>query len=87
MIVGKCIQCVPNQAYPNFEHLIIDGGSSDETLEILNQYSHLKWVSESDHGQAQGIHKGIVIAEGEILAWLNSGDAYTAGAFVAVAEE
>ncbi len=84
--VERCIQSVLNQAYPNFEHIIIDGGSSDETLETLNQYPHLKWVSESDKGQAHAINKGIAMAEGEILAWLNSDDAYTVGAFVAVAE-
>lgn len=84
--VERCIQSVLHQAYPNFEHIIIDGGSSDETLEILRQYSHLKWVSESDHGQAQAINKGMRIANGEILAWLNSDDEYTDGAFVAVAD-
>ena len=49
--VEKCIQSVLNQDYANFEHVIIDGGSSDETLEILKKYPHLKWVSESDNGQ------------------------------------
>jgi len=70
---------VMHQDYPNIEHIVIDGGSSDQTLDLLRQYQdryHLQWVSESDEGQADAINKGFQLASGSILAWLNADDMY-----------
>jgi len=75
------IDSVLAQDYPNIEYLVIDGGSSDDTLEILSSYGdRLHWVSEKDEGQSQAINKGFRRARGEILAWLNSDDVYAPGA-------
>ncbi len=70
---------VRNQDYPNIEHLVIDGGSSDNTVEILKKYEkvyNLKWISEPDKGQSDGVNKGFERASGQIIGWLNSDDVY-----------
>jgi glycosyltransferase involved in cell wall biosynthesis len=84
----ETILSVLNQGYPNLEHIIIDGGSTDNSIEIIKKYQeHLTyWVSEPDKGQSDAINKGFSIATGEILAWLNSDDIYMPGALIAVAE-
>ena len=82
----KNIVSVLNQNYPNFEQIVIDGGSSDETIDILKKYNHLKWVSENDRGQAHAINKGFKLTKGEIIGWLNSDDVYQPGAFKKAAE-
>ena len=75
------IESVLKQDYPRIEYLVIDGGSTDETVSILREYSdHLRWVSEPDHGQAHAINKGWRQASGSILAYLNSDDVYLPGA-------
>jgi len=81
------IKSVMNQNYPNFEHIIIDGGSTDGTIDILKKYSHLTWVSEKDGGQSEAINKGIRRAKGEIIGWLNSDDYYQPGAFLAIVQK
>ena len=68
--IKDTILSVGNQDYENIEHIIIDGGSIDGTTDILEQYQeeyNLRWVSEADEGQADGINKGFAIANGEIL--------------------
>jgi len=79
--IKATIQSVLEQDYPNIEYLIIDGGSTDETLTILRrQSSRVRWTSEPDDGQGDAIRKGFGLAHGEILAWLNADDVYLPGA-------
>jgi glycosyltransferase involved in cell wall biosynthesis/2-polyprenyl-3-methyl-5-hydroxy-6-metoxy-1,4-benzoquinol methylase len=84
--IEETIQSVLNQDYPRIEHIVVDGGSTDETLSVLKRYPHLKWVSEPDRGQSHAINKGFQIARGEIIAWLNSDDTYLPGAVKAAVE-
>lgn len=74
----ETIRSVLAQSYPRLEYLIVDGGSSDGSIEIIQKYAHklAGWVSEPDHGQTDAINKGFGLAHGEILAWLNSDDTY-----------
>lgn len=84
--IEKNIKSIFDQNYPNFEHIIVDGGSTDDTVEILKKYSHLKWVSEPDEGQADALNKGLKMASGDIIGWLNSDDYYLPNAFNIVSE-
>src|ERR1700730_9817992 len=79
--IGAAIESVLAQNYPDFEHWIIDGGSTDGTLECLQQYPHLKVLSEPDLGVYDAWNKGIGRAKGDFVAILNSDDVYAPGAF------
>jgi len=76
------MQSVLDQDYPRIEYLVIDGASTDGSLEIIHKYQKrlAYWVSEADRGQTEAINKGFAHAKGEILAWLNSDDLYLPGA-------
>jgi len=77
--IEDTILAVKNQDYPDIEHIIIDGGSTDNTINILRKHEkeyNLKWISESDEGQSDALNKGFRIAKGEIIGWLNSDDVY-----------
>jgi glycosyltransferase involved in cell wall biosynthesis len=82
------IKSVLNQNYPNLEYIIIDGGSTDNSLEIIKKYeSSLKcWISEKDKGMYHAIQKGFELSSGEIMAWINSDDMYHKNSFFSVAE-
>lgn len=85
--IEDTIRSVLEQDYPNVEHIVIDGGSTDNTLEILHRYDgRIRWLSEPDEGQADAINKGLQMANGQILAYLNSDDSYLPGALKIVAE-
>lgn len=72
------ILSVLTQDYPNIEYFIVDGGSTDGSLEIIKKYANQisGWVSEPDKGQTDAINKGFSMANGEVLAWINSDDTY-----------
>jgi glycosyltransferase involved in cell wall biosynthesis len=74
--IAETIESVRKQNYPYLEHIVIDGNSTDATLEILRSYPHLIWLSEPDNGQANALNKGLMIAKGEIIGWLNADDTY-----------
>lgn len=82
----RTIQSVLSQNYPNLEYIVIDGGSTDGSVEIVKKYEDRidYWISEPDRGQAHAINKGFEKSTGEILAWLNSDDTYEPGALLAV---
>ncbi len=85
--IERCIRSVLEQNYPNFEHIVYDNCSTDQTLEVLRRYPHVNWVSEPDGGQSDALNKGLRKARGEIIAWLNADDYYLPGAFDLVARE
>src|SRR5574337_877614 len=79
--IERTICSVLDQDSPCLEYIVLDGGSVDGTLDILQKYEkYLKWISRKDEGQADAINKGIAMAGGEIIAYLNSDDVYQRGA-------
>ena len=84
--IDATIRSVLLQEYPNLEYIIMDGGSSDNTLDILHSYSNrVKWFSEKDNGQTYAINKGLRMASGEIMAYLNADDLLLPGSLEQVA--
>jgi cellulose synthase/poly-beta-1,6-N-acetylglucosamine synthase-like glycosyltransferase len=86
--IEETIRSVLLQGYPNLEYIVIDGGSTDNSLEIIQKYEPWLryWISEPDEGQADAIRKGFQRANGDLLAWQNSDDFYQLGAFQRIAE-
>jgi len=90
--LNEALLSVRQQDYKCLEHIVVDGGSSDATPEILKRRSetggwqHLHWVSEPDRGQSDALNKGFTRAQGEIIGWLNSDDRYRPNCFTAVAK-
>lgn len=82
--IEECMCSIMNQHYSNYEHIIVDGGSTDNTLSIIKKYKNkynLTYISEKDNGMYDAIVKGFKMSSGEILAWLNSDDIYMPWAF------
>lgn len=87
--IEETIRSVLLQGYPNLEYMVIDGGSTDNSVEIIKKYESwlAYWVSEKDRGQSHAINKGFAKTTGDILAWLNSDDFYMPGTLGEVATE
>ncbi len=86
--IEQTIQSVLQQKYPNLEYLVIDGGSTDGTLKILKKYQkQLKFISEPDFGQSNAINKGLKMASGNIVGYINSDDRLLPNALKSVAQK
>jgi glycosyltransferase involved in cell wall biosynthesis len=86
----QTLTSVQAQSYPALEHIVVDGASTDGTLSLLagkrgESWVHLRWISEPDNGQSHAMNKGLRMAQGDIIGWLNSDDVYRLGCFEAVA--
>jgi len=85
--IEETIRSVLLQNYPNLEYFIIDGGSTDGSVEIIKKYSPWLsgWITQKDKGQSDAINKGLRMVSGDIIAWINSDDYYLPGAFLKIA--
>ncbi len=79
--IDRAIQSVINQDYENYEHIITDGGSNDNTLSILNNYKHLIYRSEPDKGQSDAMNKAFKMSSGDVIVYLNADDEFAPNAF------
>ena len=83
-LIRRCIESVTSQEYPNFEQIVVDGESKDNTVDVLRQFPHVKWVSEKDNGEANALNKGLKMVTGDIVCWLNADDYLHPNALVPV---
>ncbi|MGA1823651.1 MAG: glycosyltransferase family 2 protein [bacterium] len=86
--IEETIRSVLLQGYPNLEYIIIDGGSSDNSVDIIKKYEQFLafWASEPDKGQSHAVNKGIEISSGHIIGWINSDDVYSKDAFKTITD-
>lgn len=84
--IRDTIESVRSQDYPDWEHIVMDGGSTDGTIELLKEYPHLIWVSEKDGGHYHAMNKGVLRATGQIVNILNADDCFRPGVLSAVGE-
>jgi glycosyltransferase involved in cell wall biosynthesis len=83
--IKRTLESVATQTDVEVEHLVFDGGSIDDTVEVLKRFGRgVRWISEQDKGQTDAINKGIRASDGEIIGWLNSDDIYYPGAIARV---
>ena len=83
--IRATLDSVATQSYPHVEHIVVDGGSTDGTLDVLKDYPRLIWVSEKDEGHYHAMDKGTRMASGEVVAILNADDCYRPGVLAQVA--
>ena len=83
--ITATLESVAGQGYPLVEHIVVDGGSTDGTLEVLRRYPRVKWVSETDEGHYHAMDKGTRMATGQVVAILNADDCYRPGVLSQVA--
>ena len=81
----ETLDSVARQDYPNVEHIVVDGGSTDGTIDLLKKQSRLTWISEKDEGHYHAMDKGIRMASGDVFAVLNADDCYRDGVLTKVA--
>jgi glycosyltransferase involved in cell wall biosynthesis len=84
--ISGTLESVRAQGYPRLEHLVVDGGSTDSTPDLLRAAPGIRWISEPDRGRVDAANKGARMATGDVIAWLNADDRYLAGALHLVAE-
>lgn len=72
----RAIESVKSQDYPNIEHIVVDGASTDASVEILRSYPHIRWISEADSGEAEALNRALKLCSGELVNWLNADDYY-----------
>jgi len=83
--IKRTLESVSRQEGLEIEHVVFDGGSTDNTVDVLKQFTPaVRWVSEKDRGQTDAVNKGILATDGEIIGWLNSDDIYYPGAIAHV---
>jgi len=85
-VLATALASVRDQGYPDCEHWVIDGGSTDKTAELVRGDPEVRWLSEPDRGQSDALNKGFRLATGAILGWLNADDALLPGALDRVAK-
>jgi glycosyltransferase involved in cell wall biosynthesis len=84
-LLRRCIESVISQEYPNIEHIVVDGISSDNTLDVIRSFPHIRWLSERNYGESQALNKAIRLARGEIVCFLNADALLSPGALALVA--
>jgi glycosyltransferase involved in cell wall biosynthesis len=82
----ETLDSVRGQGYPRIEHIVVDGGSKDQTLKLLEAAPDVRWISEADEGRVDAVNKGFRMATGDVVGWLNADDRYEPGALHAVGE-
>ena len=75
----QAIKNVLSQDYSHFEHIVVDGASTDGTIDVIKEHPHLRWISEPDDGAVFAMNKGLAMVEGDIFGWLNSDESYLPG--------
>ena len=84
--IERAIQSVLAQNYPQTEHIVVDGGSDDGTVDVLRKYSHIIWISEPDRGQSDAMNKAMSLATGDLIVFLNADDVFHPETFGVVAD-
>lgn len=84
--IEHAIRSVKDQGLDGYEHIIVDGASTDGTVSVLNKHDHLKWVSEKDEGQPDAMNKAFQMCSGDIVTYLNADDYFESGVFKHVIE-
>jgi glycosyltransferase involved in cell wall biosynthesis len=82
--IHEALESVRSQGYPRVEHVVVDGGSTDGTVDILDRAEGVRYISEPDRGLSDAMNKGIAMATGDVVGWLNADDYYEPGALQAV---